>query len=120
MNKILTKLTPVGALFLPVVAIATDLTTTTTNLQTVIQTATYIAYTLAFLAFFWGLAMLLFSKSEEQKKNATHTLIISIIVIFVMTSIWGLVKVLQGTIGANDNTVQDVQIPGIHFRGSTN
>ncbi len=93
-----------------------DLNTAAGNIQKLIQTATTIVYMLAFLAFFWGLAMYLFQSSEEKKKQAVTVLVTSIIVIFVMTSIWGIVKVLQSTLGADDTTVQDIQIPGIDFR----
>jgi len=109
-----------GVLALPAVALGESagghsLNSSAKSLLGLIQLATYAVYALAFLAFFWSLATLLFTKNEDKSKNATHTLIISVVVIFVMTSIWGIVRLLQNTVGANDNSVNDVVIPGLDF-----
>ncbi len=93
-----------------------SLTTAANNITGIIQILTTAAYMLAFLAFFWGLAMYQFKAGEDDKGKGIKLMITSIIVIFIMTSIWGIVKVLRGTLGANDNSVNDVQIPGIQFR----
>ncbi len=92
-----------------------DLTTAASNIQKIIAMLTQAAYMLAFLAFFYGIATLLFSKSDELKKKGTQIMIWSIIAIFVMTSIWGIVKVLQGTLGAEDNQAVDVVVPTLKF-----
>jgi len=118
MNKRVLAITALSAIaIMPLMTFAAqDLNQAALNIQKLIKTATTIVYMLAFLAFFWGLAMFLFSGNEEKKKNGVQTLIWSIVVIFVMTSIWGIVKILQGTLGATDTQVQDVQIPGIDFQ----
>ncbi len=107
-----------AAVFVPVLAFAQtkDLNFAASKIGALISTATKIVYGLAFLAFFWGLAMYLFKAGDDDKKKGIQIIITSIIVIFVMTSIFGIVKVLQATFGADDNTVNDIQIPGIQMR----
>ncbi len=101
---------------LPVAAFAADLNTGANNIIKLIQTATRAAYMLAFLAFFWGLAMFLFNAgNEEKRKKGMGIIIWSIVAIFVMTSIWGIVYVLRGTLGADTNSTGDMYVPGIQF-----
>ena len=84
------------------------------NISGIITTLTQAAYMLAFFAFFWFLAMYLLSKSDEDKSKNLKSLIIAIVVIFVMTSIWGIVKVLQNTLGAdNTEASENFDIPGL-------
>ena len=77
--------------------------------------ATPIIAGLALLAFFWGLAMYLFSLSggegtaahsmygapatPQNKQRGKTIMIYGIIVLFVMVSIWGIVSILQNTFG---------------------
>ena len=84
------------------------------NISSLITTLTQAAYMLAFFAFFWFLAMYLLSKSDEDKSKNLKSLIIAIVVIFIMTSIWGIVRVLQNTVGAGNTTAdQSFDIPGL-------
>ncbi len=52
----------------------------------------------AVVVFFWGLIKYLYSV-DEKKHEGLQTMIWGIIAIFVMVSIWGLVRILQQTIG---------------------
>ncbi len=99
------------------VADAQTLNEAANNIQKIINTLTTAAYLLAFLAFFWGLARYLFAGGDDAKKGAVKTMIMSVVVIFIMTSIWGIVKVLQGTLGIKDNQAQDIEInlPNIRY-----
>ena len=99
------------------IANAQTLNEAANNIQRIISTLTTAAYLLAFLAFFWGLARYLFAGGDDAKKGAVKTMIMSVVVIFIMTSIWGIVKVLQGTLGIRDNQAQDVEInlPNIRY-----
>ena len=55
---------------------------------------------LALLYFFWGLAQFILNtgggKEQEEAKNV---MLWGIIALFVMVSVWGLVRVLQSTFG---------------------
>lgn len=66
---------------------------------------------LAVLAFSWGIVKYLFGADKEDGKKI---MIGGIIAIFVMTSVWGLVGILRGTIfGSNADNVQNIPIPTI-------
>lgn len=96
------------------------LTTAASNIEQLIQTGTKIAYMLAFLAFFWGIAMFLFNAGDDEKRKKGMSIMIwSIVAIFVMTAIWGIVGVLSSTLGAdNSNGPKDINIPTINFNGA--
>ena len=59
---------------------------------------------LAVVFFLWNLAMYM-TKSGEDKDEAKDKMIMGIIVLFVMVSIWGLVSLLQETIGVEDTDI---------------
>ena len=121
-KKILSTISAGVAIALPIAAFAqvyggNNLVTAAVNIQTIIVYATRIAYMLAFLAFFWGIAMFLFNAGDDEKRKKGMSIMIwSIVAIFVMTAIWGIVAVLSNTLGANDATPQDINIPTVNFR----
>jgi hypothetical protein len=69
---------------------------------------------LALLYFFWGLAQfILNSGSDDAKTEAKNKMIWGIVALFVMVSVWGLVRWLGDAIGV-DTAGQDVQpIPSV-------
>lgn len=58
----------------------------------------------AILAFFWGLIKYLFSGGGEDKSEGLKLMFYGVIAIFVMVSIWGIIKLLQNTFGVTQNT----------------
>jgi len=104
-----------AAFVLPTLALAAgDLTQTAVRLEGLVTTATKIVYLLAFLGFFWGLAMVLFNaNNDEKRKKGYNVVIIAVVVIFIMTSIWGIVRLLQGTLGADQNQQIDLVVPKV-------
>lgn len=102
--------------------------------------ATPIVAALALLAFFWGLAMYLFSlsgssdggahmgggtgiqaaASPQGKKMGRTVMLYGIIVLFVMVSVWGLVGLLQQTFGlSSGGTVSPPKINNIDYPALT-
>jgi hypothetical protein len=63
-----------------------------------------LAILVAILAFFWGLIRYLFSGGGEEKAEGLKTMFYGVIAIFVMVSIWGIIKLLQATFGVGQNT----------------
>ena len=121
------------AFLMPLSAFAVDtLQIVLCKLGQLVATATPIVAGLSLLAFFWGLAMYLFSlsagegssshstygmPSTPQGKRAGRTIMLyGIIVLFVMVSVWGLVKILQATFGITGEepirppTIGDVRV----------
>ncbi len=58
----------------------------------------------AILAFFWGLVKYLFSGGGEDKSEGLKLMFYGVIAIFVMVSIWGIIRLLQNTFGVTQNT----------------
>lgn len=53
---------------------------------------------LAVLFFFWGLAMYMFDAgNSEKKQEGIQMMIMGVMAIFVMVSVWGIIRVLQQT-----------------------
>ncbi len=63
-----------------------------------------IAILVAILAFFWGLIQWMFSSGGEAKSDGLKFMFYSVIAIFVMVSIWGIIRLLQNTFGVTQNT----------------
>ncbi len=55
--------------------------------------------TLGIVAFFWGLAMYLFSDGEDKAKGLQR-MMMGILAVFVMASLGGIIGILQNTTGA--------------------
>ncbi len=68
---------------------------------------------LAFVMFLWGVFKYITVASTEGKAGAKETIIYGLIGLFVMLSVWGLVKILTETFG-----VQDV-IPQLQSRSGS-
>lgn len=58
---------------------------------------------IAILAFFWGLIKYLFSGGGEDKSEGLKMMFYGVIAIFVMVSIWGIIRLLQDTFGVGRN-----------------
>lgn len=97
-----------------------------TNVQTFLQSigrlvgiALPIVVGIALLGFFWGLAMFVFKASDpEKQKEARNTMIWSVVALFVMVSVWGLVNFIGSTLGVgagqgNNNTPTIPTVPGL-------
>lgn len=101
----------VGALVIaPVFASAQvgNLSNVTTFLHSIgglINTALPIVVGLALLGFFWGLAMFVFKSGDEAEQTKAKSMMIwSVVALFVMVSVWGLVNFLGQTIGVGQGS----------------
>jgi len=67
-----------------------------------------IAFGIAVVAFFWGLARYIFAAgSEESKAEGRRIMIGGIIALFIMASIWGIIYFIRDALGVgNDTTIQ--------------
>jgi heme/copper-type cytochrome/quinol oxidase subunit 4 len=84
------------ALILPTIADAVTLAHTLKVVSGIINAVIPIILALAVLLFFWGLAMYML-KAGEEKQEGINIMIMGTIAIFVMVSIWGIIRVLQQT-----------------------
>ncbi len=78
------------------------------NLGKVILTATPVVVALALLAFFWGLVQYLFQSGDPEKRKKGLGLIVwGIIALFVIFSVFGIINVLQVTVGVGNGSIQE-------------
>ncbi len=64
--------------------------------------------TLAIVIFFWGLIKYLVEVGE-QKSEGLKIMFYGVIAIFVMVSLWGIIRVLQQTFGVQNNQAIPLQ-----------
>lgn len=99
-----------GLLIAPLSASAQNLQGVLGIFSDLINLAIPIVIALAVLYFFWGLAQYILNSSDESKKEEGRTIMIyGIIALFVMVSVWGLIRLLQETFNVKD---QNPIIPG--------
>lgn len=94
-----------GLFLLPMVASAQGLGNLETLLNSIgrlVDLATPIIVGIALLAFFWGLAKYIFaSGNEEAKAEGKNIMIWGIIALFVMVSVWGIVRFIGDAVGVD-------------------
>ncbi|MEN9921256.1 MAG: hypothetical protein RLZZ517_234 [Candidatus Parcubacteria bacterium] len=78
------------------------------QIHQLISAAIPVLIALAVLAFMWGIVMYLFTGDKEKGKDM---MLWGVIALFVMTSVWGLVGILRGSIFNTNDSVQNVPLP---------
>jgi hypothetical protein len=98
-----------AVIVLPGVVDAVTILDTLNLVNTVINALVPIIISLALVVFFWGLVVYIVQLgNEEKRKEAMQLMIWGVIAIFVMVSIWGIIRLLQSTFKV---TSQDPIIP---------
>lgn len=100
-----------SAIALPVVSFGQEgLKGTVDTFGSIVAAATPIAFALALLFFFYGLAMFIL-KSGEDKESGKNIMIWGTIALFIMTSIFGIIEFLQNTFDIKKNA--DITVPNV-------
>ena len=108
MNKLM-KLVVAGLVIFPSVAFAQGrITYLVSDVRQIIDTLIIIVAGIALLVFFWGLAkfILKVGGDEEAVKEGKTLMIWGVVALFVMVSVWGIIRVIQGELlpGTNFDT----------------
>ena len=115
MNIKKTALFSLALFALPAFALAQDLSGLDRLLNAIgdlVDSATPIVVGIALLAFFWGLARYIFNAgSDEAKKEGRNIMIWGIVALFVMVSVWGLVRFLGDALDIDQ--VDSINPPGV-------
>ena len=82
---------------LPAFAGAATLLDTLALANTFLNALIGLFITLAIVVFFWGLVKYLVSIGGEEKSEGLQIMFYGVIAIFVMVSIWGIIRLLQST-----------------------
>lgn len=102
-----------AVLALPALASAQTLLNTLAFFNTLLNGIIGLLITVAIVAFFYGLVKYLFTGATEGKSDGLRVMLYGVITIFVMVSIWGIVRLLQSTFSVTSTTPvipQGVQI----------
>jgi hypothetical protein len=116
MKKVLQKISIASVgLFTPVLVFAQvntgGISQLLLSIHGIISQVIPVLIALGVLGFMWGIVLYLFGKQKEEGKMF---MIWGIIALFVMTSVWGLVGILRGTLfGSTQDNVRNVGIPQI-------
>ena len=97
-----------GVLAAPIIAQAQNIESVTSLVSSLVNYAIGILIGVAIIAFFVGLIKYLFNSKGEDRKAATNLMVFGILALFVMLSIFGLVRLLQNTFGVGQGTLQQV------------
>lgn len=105
----------------PVLAFAQNTTGTFDNaldsisaIRNIINNLIPLIIGIAVLVFIWGLVQYVTAGGDEEKRDAARgTIIWGIIIIFVMTAVWGFVRILGGTLFGGQPIQQPVQGPQV-------
>ena len=69
--------------------------------------------TLAIVIFFWGLIQYLVNVGEEKSKGL-QIMFYGVVAIFVMVSLWGIVRMFQITFGVTNNS--SLSVPTVQYQ----
>src|SRR3989344_207097 len=96
MRKIGVSLVAMGTIVMPALASAATLLNTLALANTFLNALIGLFITLAIVVFFWGLIRYLVEAGEEKAKGL-QIMFYGVLAIFVMVSIWGIIRLLQST-----------------------
>lgn len=103
-----------AAVLVPVLAHAQELTSLLTAVETIVRRLIPLAAGLALLAFFWGIARFIFAAgNEEARKEGRQFMVWSVVALFVLTSIWGIVFFLRDSLDLSRQ--KNIAPPSINF-----
>lgn len=118
MKKNLIRATILSALAFPMVASAqgalNQLDRLIVSFGNIVDRLIPIVFTLGILAFFWGLVKYIFAQSsEDSKKDAKNIMIWSLVALFIMTSVFGIIKLARDTLNITDTNGGSIRIPSV-------
>jgi len=99
----------IGALALPITSFAYlgQVSSLVNDIGLIIDRIIPIIFAIALLGFFYGLVSYIFG-SEQNKDKAKKTMIWGVVALFVMASVWGLVRFIGQTVGINQESAPAV------------
>lgn len=99
----------VGALLLPLTSFAAlgNIDGLITDIGNIVNKVIPIIFAIALLGFFYGLVSYIFG-SENNKDQAKKTMIWGVVALFIMASVWGLVRFIGDAVGVDQDTAPTV------------
>lgn len=115
-RKHIIKVGLLGAAVAPVVALAEafdTLVTITQKFGQIVDLLLPIVFALAILAFFYGIFLYVFSQSGDSKKEGKGIMLWSLVAIFIMASLFGIIQLANQTLGI-DQPTGDFDVPQVN------
>lgn len=94
-----------GTLGLPILAGAADLNSALATISGFLNGLIGLFVTLAIVVFFWGLVKYLWNQDTENAHEGLKIMFWGLIAIFVMVSIWGIIKLIQTTFKVTETSI---------------
>jgi hypothetical protein len=80
----------------------------------VINSLIPIVFTLGLLAFFWGIVKYIYAQgSEKAEADGKKIMLWGLVALFVMSSVWGIVRLAQETLGIDPRDNRTITIPEV-------
>ena len=73
-----------------------------------------VVFGLGILAFFYGIMLYVFSASTESKKNGRNIMFWALVAVFVMASLFGIIKLAQTTLGIDQTGNGQFDVPTVN------
>ncbi len=115
MKKVLQKISVASVGFLTPALVFAEQGLNTSGLQglseklyNLISSVIPVLIALGVVGFMWGIVLYLFGKNKDEGKMF---MLWGIIALFVMTSVWGLVGILRGTLFDGTDNARNVPLP---------
>lgn len=105
------KIIVFGLVFAPFLSFAqlTEITDFTVSIGGIIDLLTPIVFALALLFFFWGLAQFILASGDPEKAaEGRSKMIWGVVALFVMATVFGLIRFIRTELGISDEKTIDV------------
>ena len=105
MKKLIKTFLPTALFIFPVVAFAQlgGIGNLLGQTDMIVRFSVRLLTAVALLAFFWGLVKFIFAQgSETMKTEAKKVMLWGLVALFVMISVWGIVRFMQSALGLTD------------------
>lgn len=120
MKKHIIKLGIIGSTLIPIFALAQSTTnffdtiyTISTQISDIINLLLPVVFGMAILAFFYGIFLYIFTQGADDKAQGKQVMLWSLVAIFVMASLFGIIQVAQTTLGISNTGNTPSNIPQI-------
>ncbi len=104
LSRTSSTLLALATLTLPMLASAASITDIIVLASSVLNALIGLLITAAIVVFFWGLVTYMFSHAADKKSEGLTIAMYGVLTIFIMVSIWGIIKLLQSTFSVTDTS----------------
>lgn len=106
---------PFGIVFAPLLAFAqTPIANLLSQIRGLINILIPLLVSAAIAYFIFSLIKYIGSKDEEQRADGRKMMINAVISLFVILSLWGLVRFIQNSLGVSSGSINSSELPNVN------